>query len=134
MLYDKDPISPTSVFPIDSDVLTDLVRKAFCLTQRRHTIYYKMFNENCIKNDPAKVCYYSSASGSSYVLSTIFLLPLLVLVIALTLFLLLIFFLFFFLLLLLIVVLLLPLHLLHVFLHLFSSSTPFPFFFSMTFS
>ena len=54
MLYDKDPCSPPSIFPIDSEGLTELVRVTFCLNHQGHA-KYKERVERHFNHDPAKV-------------------------------------------------------------------------------
>ena len=55
MFYGRDPIRRSSIFEIGPEDLTELVRKAFCLTHRRHDYYLREYLGKLVMNDPAKV-------------------------------------------------------------------------------
>ena len=65
MYYDKDPIATASVFEIEAEDLTELVRQAFSLTHRRHDYYLKQV-EKIVMNDPAKVINITSGKSSTH--------------------------------------------------------------------
>ena len=55
MFYGRGPIRRSSIFEIGPEDLTELVRKAFCLTHRRHDYYLREYLGKLVMNDPAKV-------------------------------------------------------------------------------
>ncbi len=55
MSYGRNPIRRSSVFEIEADDLTELVRQAFSLTRRRHEYYLRELERTVMTNDPAKV-------------------------------------------------------------------------------
>lgn len=54
MSYNRGPARRSTVFNIEPEDLTELVRRAFCLKHKRHEYYMRELHK-VVMDDPAKV-------------------------------------------------------------------------------